>query len=175
MEHNPSHTQLPFLPLQLTEPLRAQSRGAVDQMRASAQRPTAGWRTPNTVPALPWPRSVEAEPETDRHLPWIRRLRSAAAVHCWAALPLQVHSVMAVPLADLLPTSFRRLPPTPERHVPVGPVPDAAVTVQLNDRDWVAPLSDALTCTGKVPARVSRPVRFPDVVRETPDGRPVAV
>ena len=89
-----------------------------------------------------------ADPETDRHWPWIRRLRSAAAVH-WAALPVQLPSATGVPLADRLPTSFRHLPPTPKRTGPAGPWPVAAVTVQLKSSESVAPAgSDALTCTG---------------------------
>jgi hypothetical protein len=87
-----------------------------------------------------------ADPEIDRHLPWIRSVRSCTTVHCCEAPPLHVPMFTAVPSAVPFPASFRHLPPTSKRTGPVGPWPGAAATVHPYATEPEVPAaSDALT------------------------------
>jgi hypothetical protein len=59
------------------------------------------------------------------------------------AVPFPLSSM--VPFADLLPTSFRHLPPVVSRTAPVAPWLGAVVTVQVNDTEPDAPPEVAVT------------------------------
>src|SRR5258708_18954882 len=83
--------------------------------------------------------------------------------------------VAGVPSVDRLPASVRHLPPRLSRTCPVGPASGAAVTVQVNEVEPVAPrLSMAVTVTVYVPALAGNPVVSPPLLMESPGGRPLA-
>src|SRR5215471_9048652 len=84
---------------------------------------------------------------TRRHLPWIRSVSSCTTVHFCAAEPLQVQMTTLVPFAVLLPLSSRHLPPRFRRTGPAGPLPRAAVTVQVNGADPAVPLPSVAVTT----------------------------
>src|SRR6266851_950411 len=132
---------------------------------------------PEQVSSTAFDPCAVADPATDRHLPLIRSVWSWTTVHCWDLRPLMHDQIwIVVPFALLSPLSSRHFPARFRCTGPVGPVPGAAVTAQVNEAD-PGTLSGAVTVTvtGWVPAGdAGQPVISPRLLIDKPAGRPVA-
>src|SRR5260370_41629987 len=105
-----------------------------------------------------------------RHRPLIRSVLSCGYVQDCCDVPSQAQTVAWVPAAELLPGSFRHIPPRARRTGPAGAVAGPASQPNEVEPDSPGP-SLAVTVGGEWPARVGEPGLCPAPLLLDPRGR----